>query len=122
MVYISDMPDTATESPTVNLAALRENAGLSSRQMARELGVHHSTVIHWETEGRIAKSEFLAPVARILGVSIEELLGLPKSRKSNQVGGRMGQVFEAASRLPRRQQDKIIEFLEPFIREKENGP
>ncbi|MEI6416821.1 MAG: hypothetical protein WCO92_03790 [Verrucomicrobiota bacterium] len=37
--------------------------------------------------------------------------------EAHRVVARMGLVLEAASRLPRHQQQKIIEFVDPFIRE-----
>ncbi|MEM7600446.1 MAG: helix-turn-helix transcriptional regulator [Verrucomicrobiota bacterium] len=101
----------------LDLAALRENAGLTAREMARQLGIHHTTLLQWEDTGRVAKSEYLDAVSKILGVSIEELLGLPRTRKTAQVSGKMGQLFDAASRLPRGQQSKIIAVLEPFIKQ-----
>jgi len=55
------------------------------------------------------------PLAAILGVTIEELLGLPKSRQGPPAGGKLGQLFEAASKLPRSKQDKVIALLEAFV-------
>jgi len=48
-------------------------------------------------------------------VTVEEVLGHPRYRKTITAGGRMGQLCEVASRLPRSQQDKVIAVLEPFV-------
>ena len=85
---------------------------------ARQLAIHHSNIVYWEKTGRVAKTELLPQLAAILGVSVEELLGHPRPKRSPIAPGKLGQVFEAAARLPRRQQQKIIEFVEPFIRER----
>lgn len=104
---------TATDSK-IDLAELRENAGLTARELARQLGIHHSTVLHWEQNGKVTKTEYLLPVSQILGVSVEELLGQPRSRK-NVPAGRLGKVFSEVSTLPRRQQQKVIEMAEGFL-------
>ena len=36
-------------------------------------------------------------------------------------GGKLGQVFVEVSKLPRRQQDKVIEFVEAFVEKKAVG-
>ena len=54
-------------------------------------------------------------MAKALGVTVEELLGQPKPRRTGNPGGKLGQVFEAVSKLPRRQQQKVIEMAEGFL-------
>ncbi len=116
MVYY---PSMASEEVS-HLRALRERAGLSVRELARQVGTHHTNLSYWERTGRVGKTEFVLPLAEALGVTAEEVLGRPRPRgRAVTVGGRMGQVFDAASRLPRRQQQKILDIVEPFIREQE---
>ena len=101
-----------------HLKALRENAGLSIRELARRIGEDHSNVRYWETIGHTPRSDVLIPMAKALGVTVEELLGAPKPKRVMGPGGRLGQVFDAASRLPRRQQEKVAEFVEAFVEKK----
>ncbi|MEI9998538.1 MAG: hypothetical protein WDO13_04915 [Verrucomicrobiota bacterium] len=56
-------------------------------------------------------------MAKVLGVTVEELLGQPKPSRVISPGGRARQLFEAVSRMPRRQQDKVLDILEPFVRQ-----
>ena len=100
----------------IDLVVLRENAGLTARELARQLNVHHSTVLKWEELGRVAKSEFLVPVAKILGVTVEELLGQPKHRRSGAPAGRARQTFEEVSKLPRSRQKKILDVVDALIK------
>jgi len=97
------------------LRQLREAAGLSVRELARQIGEQHTNVSYWERSGQIPRSDVLAPIAKALGVAVEELLGEPKSRRAPAPGSRLGQVFEAVSKLPRRQQQKVIEMAEGFV-------
>lgn len=97
------------------LRALREAAGLSVRELARQINEQHTNVLYWENSGNLPRSNVLIPMAKALGVSVEELLGQPKPKRAQPAGGKLGLLFGAASKLPRRQQQKIVELLEPFV-------
>ena len=113
MVYFSTMTQTAT--PSGHLTALREQAGLTVRELARQLGTSHPNILSWEKNGRVAKTEFLLPMARIFGVTVEEVLGEARPRRVANPGGKLGQVFDAAAKLPRSKQEKVIALLEAFV-------
>jgi len=98
-----------------DLARMRERAGLGVRELARELGINHATLLQWEKAGKVSKTEFLVPMAAILGVSLEELLGQPKPRRAAAPGGKLGQVFREVSELPRRKQQRIVEVVEDML-------
>jgi transcriptional regulator with XRE-family HTH domain len=100
-----------------HLKALREGAGLSMRELARQIGVDHSNVRYWEQSGNVPRSDVLIPMAKALGVTVDELLGEPKPKRVATPAGKMRQLFDAASKLPRSQQEKIFSILEPFVRE-----
>jgi hypothetical protein len=57
------------------------------------------------------------PMAWALGVSVDELLGETEKKRRAAVGptGRMRRLFEAASKLPRSQQEKNVAVIETFI-------
>jgi len=55
------------------------------------------------------------PMAKALGVTVEELLGAPKPQRTTSPGGKARQLFDAVSQLPRRQQQKIIEVVEALV-------
>lgn len=55
-------------------------------------------------------------LAKALNVSVEDLVGTNGTRKRGSgPTGKMKQLFEAASRLPRSQQQKIAAVLEAFV-------
>jgi transcriptional regulator with XRE-family HTH domain len=97
------------------LRGLREAAGLTLRELARQLGEHPSNVSYWERTGKAPRADLLLPMAKVLGVTVEELLGEPKLRKTTGPGGKARQVFESVARLPRRQQQKILEVVEALV-------
>jgi len=113
LLYAIDM--TAEKS---NLRTLRQAAGLSLRELARCIGEDHSNVRYWETTGKAPRSNVLIPMAKALGVTVEELLGEPKPKRPGSYGGKLGEVFDSVSKLPRRQQQKVVEFVEAFVDKK----
>lgn len=104
-----------TKNQASQLRALRERAGISVRELARQIDESHTNVSYWERSGQIPRSDKLASIAKTLGVTVEDLLGEPKPRRAAPSGGRTGRVFEAVSRLPRRKQQKIVEVVEALL-------
>ena len=52
---------------------------------------------------------------RISGFRREELLGQDKPRRAAAPGGKVRHVFEQVQKLPRRQQDRIVEVVEALV-------
>lgn len=98
-----------------HLRSLREKAGLTLRELARQIDVHPSNVSFWETSGNLPRFDVLVPMAKALGVTVEEILGEGKPRRNAGPGGKAGRVFESVFRLPRRQQQKIVEVVEALV-------
>lgn len=99
-----------------HLAALREAAGLTQQQLADKLGVQQSNIAFWERWEKPPRGEVLAKLADALAVSVDVLLGVtPPKPKRQAAKGRLQHVFESASNLPRRQQQKIAEVVEALI-------
>ncbi|MBI5194563.1 MAG: helix-turn-helix transcriptional regulator [Nitrospirae bacterium] len=109
-----------------HLMALRINAGFSQEELSQRIGVPQQTIAFWEQTGKPPRSEALHQLADALGVTIEALLsenGVTVAvKKKGGPDGKLRRIFEDASRLPRRQQDKIAEFVSAFINQyKQSG-
>jgi len=98
-----------------HLRTLRTAAGLSLREFARQIDEQPSNVSFWETSGKLPKSAVLLPMAKALGVSVEELLG-EKPPRRNAPAGRARQTFEDVSKLPRSRQKKILDVVDALIK------
>jgi transcriptional regulator with XRE-family HTH domain len=104
------------------LHQIREQAGLSQQQVAEALAMSPRAYAFWERKPVALKAEQLAALADVLGVSADVLLGRTETKSAlSGPGGKMRQLFEAASRLSRNQQQKIMAVLEPYVREHING-
>jgi len=104
------------------LHALREHAGLSQEQMAERLGLSQRAYSHWERDLVALRPDQLFKLAQALNVPIEELFGSDTAkRKGGGPAGKMRLVFEAASNLPRTQQQKLLAVVEAFVAQHSNG-
>lgn len=102
--------------------ALREQAGFSQAQLAEKIGLSQRAYAYWERNPVALRPDQLLKLATALNVSVEELMGVAASKKrgSGPVG-KMHQLFEAASHLPRSQQQKVTALLEAFVAQHGNG-
>jgi transcriptional regulator with XRE-family HTH domain len=119
-VYDGDMrqgrPSTKERSAFgQRLYQLREAAGLTQAQVAEQLGIVQRSYSAWERDAVAIQPAKLIRLAEILGTSVGELCGEVPVNRPPAPRGKLTQVFEAASQLPRRQQNKIAEWVEAFL-------
>ena len=60
------------------LKELREEKGLTQKQLADKLNINSVTYLHYEKEQREPPLSLLADIALFYGVSVDYLLGLEK--------------------------------------------
>lgn len=98
----------------------RQQAGLSQQQLAERLGTTQRVIAHWERAPVALRADQLAALASALGVTADYLVGRdsPKKRGSGPVG-RARRLLETVSRLPRHQQQRIIDVVEALVAQHE---
>ena len=100
------------------LIKARERAGISQVELAKQLGTNQQTIAYWERKAVSLRSDVIIRLSKILDISADELLGTDKQRKkTSKPTGKAGLFFDAVSKLPRRQQEKVFDVIEPFIRD-----
>ena len=104
-----------------HLTELRQAAGLSQYDLAAKIGVAQTNISFWERGEKPPRGEVLPKLAQILGVSIDQLLNFKSIKTNTGPKGKARQLFEAVSKLPRRQQEKIFDILQPFVEHQSNG-
>ena len=122
-VYTADMPAGRPSKKTrpllgENIAKARKEKGLTQLELAQLLGMTQQGVAYLEREATSLKVDQLTSIADALDTSIDFLLGRPS--KTKRVGGPTGRgkrLFEAASKLPRLQQEKVYDVLESFVKD-----
>lgn len=99
------------------LVQARERAGLTQQQLAEKLGTSQRALARWERDPIAFRPDQLTALANALGVSLDHLTGravLPPPA-SKEPRGKLRSVFEKARKLPRRQQDHVVEIVEAYV-------
>jgi transcriptional regulator with XRE-family HTH domain len=84
--------------------------------VAAKIGVDRRMIAHWERRSVTLRPEQLVALAAALKTSTDELLGLQAPRSGGPTG-KVRQVFERVSRLSRKQQAKVVEFVDAFVKQ-----
>lgn len=81
---------TQAEKTGARIARLRNERVLTQQQLAQQLGVTNKAVSKWETGAGLPDVSVMAPLARELGVTVDELLaGERQPRQSQEARGVM---------------------------------
>ena len=119
--YIERMPagrPAAKPRPVLGeqIAKARREKNLTQKDLADMLEVTQRVITYWEREPVALKPEQLSALADALGVSADFLVGREKAKKRGSgPTGKAKFIFEEVSKLPRTQQEKIFDVIEPFI-------
>jgi transcriptional regulator with XRE-family HTH domain len=102
------------------LVALRNTAGLSQTALADLLGVSQANIAFWERSEKPPRSDVLPKLAKILGVSVETILGIEAAPKKPGPVSRLQRLFDDIKDLPRKDQEAAAEWLEFFVDKRRN--
>ena len=81
-----------------NIRRLRRAADMTQEQLADKLGVAYQSVSRWENGTTYPDMEFLPVLAGIFGVTMDELIGMEKSRKKAWIIERYDEYYELCAK------------------------
>jgi len=96
------------------LFALRKTRGLTQVQLAEALGTTQRVISYYETEAELPPSTAIIPLARVLEVSTDELLGLRPAQangNSSVQKQRLWKRFQKMDVLPTKDQRAVIRLI-----------
>ena len=96
------------------LFALRKTRGLTQVQLAEALGTTQRVISYYETEAELPPSTAIIPLARVLEVSADELLGLKRAEpngNSSVQKQRLWKRFQKMDVLPTKDQRAVIRLI-----------
>ena len=79
-----------------HIAALRKAKGLTQEQLAAQLGVTAPAVSKWETDSSYPDITLLCPLARALGINVDELLQFEEKPSNQEVVAHINDVMQTA--------------------------
>lgn len=101
-----------------NIQNKRKAMGLTQDQLATVIGVSIAAVSKWETGGAYPDITLLAPIARLLGVTVDDLLGFEPQLSEDQV---MELCEKCAKLFESSDYENAVSFGEKSIREYPNN-
>ena len=104
----------------VRLTELRKAAGLTQVELAKLISETQQNIAFWGRRDKPPRSDVLPKMAKVLGVTVERLLGIsPIAERRPGPIGETQKIFEEVARLPRSQQDRssiVAAFVNQFRR------
>ena len=98
------------------IAEARKAQGMTQVQLSEALGIAQQTLAHYEGGKLRVAVAMLPPLAQILGVGVEELIGTPTKRTGKRgPTPKMQQQIERLSDLPQAKQRVVMEMLEGVL-------
>ena len=99
------------------LARIRKGRGLSQEKLGEAVGVSQRVIAYYEADDAQPPGPMLPDLARALGVSADELLGLEPVRDevATPRAARLLERLRAAAELPPAEQRAIITFVEALL-------
>jgi transcriptional regulator with XRE-family HTH domain len=103
------------------IAQARKDHGLTQQQLADELGVAQQTLAHYEVGRARLPASMLPTLARLLTLSMDELMGLPAVAAARQRAGKRGppsrlqQQIDAVAQLPKAKQQFVSQMLDTVL-------
>jgi len=95
---------------------LREEAKLSQREVAAELGISQPAYALWERRNVAIPAEQIKKLADVFGVTVDTLFNSADEHKRRGPTGKARKIFEEISTYSRRDQKELLELIEFMMR------
>lgn len=98
------------------LAELRKRAGYTQQELAEAVKTTQRMISYYETQAEPPPSTLLPELARVLGVSVDQLLGLePLKKKSRLPDSRVLRRLQQIEALEPAEKRQVLQVLDAFI-------
>ena len=97
------------------LSVLRKARGFTQTELAKKIGVTRRIIVYYESESKYPPTHLIIPIAKVLKVSIEELLGLKKSQLSETNHAALWRRLKKAESLSKRDQKTLLRILDGLL-------
>lgn len=99
------------------VAELRKERDITQVQVAEYLGISQQTVNAYETGYRRIPVSALPPLARFLGVSLDELVGETTQARKRGPAPKLQRQIEQIQQLPRTRQRFVMQMLDTVLQQ-----
>jgi transcriptional regulator with XRE-family HTH domain len=98
------------------MARLRNESGYSQRDLAKETGISQRMIAYYEKQAKYPPTHVLPTLAKTLGLSLDQLMGLEKVKKNGKAQDtRLWRRFSKVEKLPPVKRKQIVQILDTFL-------
>jgi len=124
-IYMEKMHDiilTMKKKTTINgfgkrLAYYRKAKGLTQKELGEQVGVANRVIAYYEGETNYPPAHLIVPLAKALGISTDELLGLKETKKNGRDPNlRILRRLNKIEDLPPSQQKTLLKTIDTFLK------
>ena len=117
-----DMKERSVENFGKRLRQIRQSRGLSQIALGAAVGVSNRVIHYYEEESSQPPGAILVDLARALGVSTDELLGIrPTKAKTSPKAARLLNRLQRVAELPPADQRAVLKFVDALLSTRESG-
>ena len=105
-----------SESFGERMAKLRNAAGYSQRDLARETGISQRMIAYYEKQAKYPPTHLMPILVKALGTSADELLGIKKvNTNGRKKDMRLWRRFNQIEKMVSKEKRQILQILDTFI-------
>ncbi len=97
------------------MVELRKAAGYTQVELAKELRISQRMISHYEGRAEHPPAAVLPGLAKALGVTTDELLGLKPIKKTRKPDTRLQRRLQQIQKLDARPRKQIMQLIDTFI-------
>jgi len=99
------------------LAHYRKAKGLTQKELGEQIGVSNRVVAYYEKETNFPPAHLIVPMAKALGITTDELLGLKTAKASVEAPNlRIVRRMKAIEALPTAKQKSLLNTIDTFLK------
>ena len=105
-----------------NIKVYRKNKGLTQEELAELLNITPQAVSKWESEAGLPDVSMIIPLAKVLGISTDALLGYDTLTENDEVISRVKETVAALNNSGDRREEKALRISEDLSTETSLNP
>ena len=101
---------------------MRKASGYSLRELAAEVGTSHRMLVYYEKHSGQPAAHLLPQLAKALGVSTDQLLGVKKAKTNGRVRDtKLWRRFSQLEKLAPAERKPVVQMIDAFIKAKQGA-
>lgn len=93
------------------LAEFRKSMGLTQEELSKRIGVSRRVIAYYEAESSYPATHLLIPIAKTLKISVDELLGLKRSKVSDPDHASLWRKLKKTEQLSPKDQQVVFSLI-----------